>query len=116
MDVIAERRRSSGGGPTVVGPGGGVRSATCRSAPPGWSEKKASDLVETVDAIARWIALVWVLILVYGTIQDLRKWLARRRKSEERAAALHEAKISRVPEKNEAVRGSTIDDLVGTKG
>lgn len=43
-------------------------------------------MMETLDAIA----LAWVLILVYGTIQDLRKWLPRRRKSEERAAVDHE--------------------------
>ena len=47
--------------------------------------------MEMVDAIALWIALVWVLILVYGTIQDLRKWISRKRKREERAAARHEA-------------------------
>ena len=37
---------------------------------------------------SRWCG---VLILVYGTIQDLRKWISRKRKREERAAARHEA-------------------------
>lgn len=47
---------------------------------------------------------------------NLDKRLARRRKSEERAAARHEAEISGVPEKNQPVSGSSIDDLAGTKG
>ena len=37
----------------MAGPGGGVRCATCRRDAPGWSE----GAVETIDAIARLVAL-----------------------------------------------------------
>ena len=111
MGVIPGRRRSSGGGLMMAGLGGGVRCATCQRGAPGWSEKKASDLVETVDAIAR-----WVVILVYGSIRDARKWFVRRRTNAERTAKRREAEISLWPEKNRRVGAPRIDDLEGSKG
>ena len=67
-----------------------VWSATCRCAAPGWSDHDTP--------------LAAVLILLYGTIRDARKWLARRRKNEERTAGNFQRKISLRTEKKAARR------------
>ena len=61
--------------------------------------------METVDAVARWIALGWVLILVYGAIRDGLKWFRRRQ-------------LGFPPdrEKKRLVEGPRIDDLGMGKG
>ena len=55
---------------------------TCRPAGAGGIEKKGRRAVETIDAIARCIALVVVLLLTYGAILDALRWRQERRRKE----------------------------------
>ena len=61
--------------------------------------------METVDAVARWIALVWVLVLVYGAIRDGLKWFRNR-----------QGEFPPDREKKSLVGAPRIDDLGMGKG